>query len=227
MSDFAKEFKDLPTLGFTHLQPAQLTTVGKRACLWLQELVMDEQNIRLARDSLRFRGVKGTTGTQASFLQLFDGDHEKVKKLNSLVTEKAGFASSFIITGQTYTRKVDTDVMARLSSFEATAHKICTDIRLLESMKEIEEPFEKSQIGSSAMAYKRNPMRSERVCSLARHLMGLMTVASGVLEKRLDMLNNSSGEKCKDVKSCDGSYSRISHVEKVEKYVMDWTTNVV
>jgi len=175
LADFAKEYKDMPTLGFTHLQPAQLTTVGKRACLWLQELVMDEQNIRLAKESLRFRGVKGTTGTQASFLQLFDGDHEKVKKLNSLVTEKAGFSSSFLITGQTYSRKVDTDVIARLSSFGATAHKICTDIRLLASRKEIEEPFEKSQIGSSAMAYKRNPMRSERVCSLARHLMGLMS----------------------------------------------------
>ena len=175
LGDFAKEYKDLPTLGFTHLQPAQLTTVGKRACLWLQELLMDESNIRAARESLRFRGVKGTTGTQASFLQLFDGDHEKVKDLNSLVTKKAGFASSFIVTGQTYSRKVDTDVIARLSSFGATAHKICTDIRLLASRKEIEEPFEKNQIGSSAMAYKRNPMRCERVCSLARHLMSLVT----------------------------------------------------
>merc|ERR1719147_85455 len=191
LANFAKEYKDMPTLGFTHLQPAQLTTVGKRACLWLQELLMDEQNIRLAKDSLRFRGVKGTTGTQASFLQLFDGDHEKVKKLNSLVTEKAGFSSSFLITGQTYTRKVDTDVIARLSSFGATAHKICTDIRLLASRKEIEEPFEKSQIGSSAMAYKRNPMRSERVCSLARHLTGLVsntlnTQATQWMERTLD-----------------------------------------
>jgi len=124
LSDFAREHKDLPTLGFTHLQPAQLTTVGKRACLWLQELVIDEENLRLARDGLRFRGVKGTTGTQASFLQLFDGDHEKVKSLNKLVTAKAGFSSSFIVTGQTYTRKVDTDVIARLSSFGATAHKV-------------------------------------------------------------------------------------------------------
>jgi len=191
LSDFAKEYKDLPTLGFTHLQPAQLTTVGKRACLWLQELVMDESNLRMARDSLRFRGVKGTTGTQASFLQLFDGDHEKVRTLNKLVTEKAGFASSFIITGQTYSRKVDTDVIARLGSFGATAHKICTDIRLLASRKEIEEPFEKSQIGSSAMAYKRNPMRSERVCSLARHLMALTsntmnTQAVQWMERTLD-----------------------------------------
>ena len=191
LGDFAQEYKDLPTLGFTHLQPAQLSTVGKRACLWLQELVMDEHNLRCARDSLRFRGVKGTTGTQASFLQLFDGDHEKVKMLNRLVTEKAGFSSSFIITGQTYTRKLDTDVLARLSSFGATAHKICTDIRLLASRKEVEEPFEKSQIGSSAMAYKRNPMRCERVCSLSRHLITLIssslnTQATQWMERTLD-----------------------------------------
>jgi len=175
LGDFAKEYKNLATLGFTHLQPAQLTTVGKRACLWLQELVIDESNLRRAKEELRFRGVKGTTGTQASFLQLFDGDHDKVKNLNKLVTSKAGFSSSFLVTGQTYSRKIDTDVVAKLSSFGATAHKICTDIRLLASRKEIEEPFEKSQIGSSAMAYKRNPMRSERVCSLARHLMTLVS----------------------------------------------------
>lgn len=191
LSSFAEEFREMPTLGFTHLQPAQLTTVGKRACLWLQELLMDEENIRSARDNLRFRGVKGTTGTQASFLQLFDGDHDKVKNLNKLVTAKAGFDSSFIITGQTYSRKVDTDLVARLSSFGATAHKICTDIRLLASRKELEEPFEKSQIGSSAMAYKRNPMRCERVCSLARHLMSLVsntlnTQATQWMERTLD-----------------------------------------
>merc|ERR1712025_1444873 len=133
----------------------------------------DEENLRSARESLRLRGVKGTTGTQASFLQLFDGDHDKVKQLNKLVTEKAGFNSSFKVTGQTYSRKVDTDLIAKLSSLGATAHKICTDIRLLASRKELEEPFEKSQIGSSAMAYKRNPMRSERVCSLSRYIMSL------------------------------------------------------
>ena len=152
---------------------------------------MDEENLRSVRDSLRFRGVKGTTGTQASFLQLFDGDHDKVKSLNKLVTAKAGFESSFIITGQTYSRKVDTEVVARLSSFGASAHKICTDIRLLASRKELEEPFEKSQIGSSAMAYKRNPMRCERVCSLARHLMSLVsntlnTQALQWMERTLD-----------------------------------------
>ena len=191
LAAFARSHASLPTLGFTHLQPAQLTTVGKRACLWLQELLMDEDNLRTARQGLRFRGVKGTTGTQASFLQLFDGDHDKVKSLNSLVTTKAGFASSFIVTGQTYSRKVDTDIIARLSSFGATAHKICTDIRLLASRKEIEEPFEASQIGSSAMAYKRNPMRCERVCSLARHLMSLVsstlnTQATQWMERTLD-----------------------------------------
>jgi len=191
LADFAQEYREMPTLGFTHLQPAQLTTVGKRACLWLQELLMDEENLRSARASLRLRGVKGTTGTQASFLQLFDGDHGKVKDLNKLVTAKAGFESSFIITGQTYSRKVDTDVVARLSSLGATAHKICTDIRLLASRKELEEPFEKSQIGSSAMAYKRNPMRCERVCSLARHLMTLVsntlnTQALQWMERTLD-----------------------------------------
>lgn len=191
LADFAKEHRDLATLGFTHLQPAQLTTVGKRACLWLQELLMDETNLKGAMDSLRFRGVKGTTGTQASFLQLFDGDHDKVKELDRLVTDKSGFSGSFRVTGQTYSRKVDTDVVARLSSMGATAHKICTDIRLLASRKEVEEPFEKSQIGSSAMAYKRNPMRSERVCSLARHLMGLVsntlnTQAVQWMERTLD-----------------------------------------
>lgn len=173
LAGFAREQAGLATLGFTHLQPAQLTTVGKRATLWIQELVMDEENLRAAREALRFRGVKGTTGTQASFLQLFDGDHDKVKGLDRLVTAKAGFSRSYMVTGQTYSRKVDTDTVARLASFGASAHKICTDIRLLASMKELEEPFEASQIGSSAMAYKRNPMRSERVCGLARHLMGL------------------------------------------------------
>ncbi|KAJ3055251.1 adenylosuccinase ade13 [Rhizophlyctis rosea] len=191
LAKFATEYKDLPTLGFTHFQPAQLTTVGKRACLWLQELLMDLRNISRAREDLRFRGVKGTTGTQASFLALFDGDHSKVEQLDELVTEAAGFPSAFLVTGQTYTRKVDLDVLSALSSFGATAHKIATDIRLLAHLKEIEEPFEKDQIGSSAMAYKRNPMRSERVCSLARHLMTLVgnthqTAATQWLERTLD-----------------------------------------
>uniref|UniRef100_A0A2K6EZ27 Adenylosuccinate lyase n=1 Tax=Propithecus coquereli TaxID=379532 RepID=A0A2K6EZ27_PROCO len=174
LANFAKERADLPTLGFTHFQPAQLTTVGKRCCLWIQDLCIDLQNLKRVRDDLRFRGVKGTTGTQASFLQLFEGDDQKVEQLDRMVTEKAGFKRSFIITGQTYTRKVDIEVLSVLASLGASVHKICTDIRLLANLKEMEEPFEKQQIGSSAMPYKRNPMRSERCCSLARHLMTLV-----------------------------------------------------
>uniref|UniRef100_A0A2D4GPH8 Adenylosuccinate lyase n=1 Tax=Micrurus corallinus TaxID=54390 RepID=A0A2D4GPH8_MICCO len=174
LADFAKKYANLPTLGFTHYQPAQLTTVGKRCCLWIQDLCTDLHNLERARDELRFRGVKGTTGTQASFLQLFEGDHSKVEELDRLVTAMAGFKRAYIITGQTYSRKVDIEVLSVLASLGATIHKICTDIRLLANLKEIEEPFEKEQIGSSAMAYKRNPMRSERCCSLARHLMILV-----------------------------------------------------
>ncbi|KAK7865479.1 hypothetical protein R5R35_002350 [Gryllus longicercus] len=191
LAKFALQNKDLPTLGFTHLQPAQLTTVGKRACLWLQDLLMDERALSRTRDELRFRGVKGTTGTQASFLQLFNGDGEKVKKLDQLVTQKAGFNQSFVICGQTYTRKVDVECIGVLSSLGASVHKICSDIRILANMKEIEEPFEKTQIGSSAMPYKRNPMRSERCCSIARHLMSLtnntlQTAATQWMERTLD-----------------------------------------
>ncbi|NWT46313.1 PUR8 lyase, partial [Chroicocephalus maculipennis] len=174
LANFAEKYADLPTLGFTHYQPAQLTTVGKRCCLWIQDLCMDLQNLERARDDLRFRGVKGTTGTQASFLQLFEGDHSKVEELDRLVTAKAGFKRSYMVTGQTYSRKVDIEVLSVLASLGASIHKICTDIRLLANLKEIEEPFEKEQIGSSAMPYKRNPMRSERCCSLARHLMTLV-----------------------------------------------------
>jgi adenylosuccinate lyase len=191
LAQFAEKHKNLPTLGFTHFQPAQLTTVGKRACLWLQELLMDLRNITRARDDLRFRGVKGTTGTQGSFLALFDGNHSKVELLDELVTEMAGFPAAYQVTGQTYTRKVDYDVLNSLASFGSTAHKIATDIRLLAHLKEVEEPFEKDQIGSSAMAYKRNPMRCERVCSLSRHLMAIVgnaaqTNATQWLERTLD-----------------------------------------
>ncbi|XP_071477011.1 adenylosuccinate lyase-like [Diadema antillarum] len=174
LSDFADKFKSLPTLGFTHYQPAQLTTVGKRASLWISDLLMDLRNLSRARDDLRFRGVKGTTGTQASFLALFDGDGEKVDRLDDFVTKQAGFKKSFLVTGQTYSRKVDVDVLCALASLGSSVHKICTDIRLLANLKEVEEPFEKDQIGSSAMPYKRNPMRSERCCSLARHLTTLV-----------------------------------------------------
>lgn len=170
LSKFAMEYKDMPVLGWTHFQPAQLTTVGKRATLWIQELLWDLRNLRRARDDLGLRGVKGTTGTQASFLTLFNGDHDKVEQLDERVVELLGFDYAYPCTGQTYSRKIDVDVLSTLSSLGATAHKFATDIRLLANLKEIEEPFESTQIGSSAMAYKRNPMRCERVCSLSRHL---------------------------------------------------------
>ncbi|AOA62615.1 Adenylosuccinate lyase [Komagataella phaffii CBS 7435] len=173
LSKFALEYKDLPVLGWTHFQPAQLTTVGKRSTLWLQELLWDLRNMQRARDDIGLRGAKGTTGTQASFLSLFHGNHDKVDELDEKIVELLGFDHAYPCTGQTYSRKIDIDAVAPLSSLGATAHKMATDIRLLANLKEIEEPFEKSQIGSSAMAYKRNPMRSERVCSLARHLGSL------------------------------------------------------
>jgi adenylosuccinate lyase len=173
LAKFAETHRALPTLGFTHFQAAQLTTVGKRACLWLQDLLLDLQRLEQLRDQLRFRGVKGTTGTQASFLSLFHGDHAKVVELDRLVTAAFGFAKSYPVTGQTYTRKVDADILLALGSLGATGHRIATDLRLLAHEKELEEPFEKDQIGSSAMAYKRNPMRSERICALGRHLIAL------------------------------------------------------
>ncbi|XP_063534271.1 adenylosuccinate lyase [Cydia strobilella] len=191
LAKFADEYKSLPILGFTHLQPAQLTTVGKRASLWLSDLIMDERALSRARDDLRFRGVKGTTGTQASFMQLFKGDSAKVRALDKRVAELAGFEKRYLVTGQTYSRKVDLEVVAALSGLGATVHKMCSDIRLLASRKEVEEPFEASQIGSSAMPYKRNPMRSERCCALARHLITLHANAANThavqwLERTLD-----------------------------------------
>ncbi|MDA3885620.1 MAG: adenylosuccinate lyase [Candidatus Delongbacteria bacterium] len=191
IKDFALSEKDRPTLGFTHYQAAQITTVGKRASLWLNEFVLDFEELEHNLESLRFRGVKGTTGTQASFIELFENDEEKVKKLDELVTEKLGFDKKYIVTGQTYTRKVDYKVLSLLSAIAQSAHKTTNDIRLLQNLKEIEEPFEKSQIGSSAMAYKRNPMRSERVASLSKFVMSLttsvaMTAATQWFERTLD-----------------------------------------
>ncbi len=170
---FAMKYKDLPTLGFTHFQPAQLTTVGKRASLWMQDLLMDLENIEFTMQSLMLLGTKGTTGTQASFMSLFDNDQEKVKRLDTLVAEKIGFARVQPVSGQTYSRKQDSRVLAALAGVAESAHKFANDLRLLAHLKEIEEPFESTQIGSSAMAYKRNPMRSERVCSIARYVISL------------------------------------------------------
>ena len=191
LSTFANDHASLPCLGYTHLQPAQLVTVGKRACVWIQDLLMDLRNMSRARSDLRFRGVKGTTGTQASFLQIFGGDHNRVEQLDELVTQKAGFDHVYAISTQTYSRKVDLDVAHALTSFGATVQKIGADIRLLASFKEMEEPFEKDQIGSSAMAYKRNPMRSERMCSLGRKLASMSqtfadTLAGQWMERTLD-----------------------------------------
>lgn len=171
LSKFADKYKNIPTLGFTHLQPAQLTTVGKRACLWIQDLVIDLENLDFVIEKIKMRGVKGTTGTQASFMNLFNDDEEKVKRLDKLVAEKMGFKETFPITGQTYTRKIDSIVLNTLSEIAQSAYKFSNDIRILQNMKEIEEPFEKNQVGSSAMAYKRNPMRSERIGSLARYVI--------------------------------------------------------
>lgn len=171
LSKFAMQYKEMPTLGFTHFQPAQLTTVGKRATLWMQDLVMDIENIDHLLSTLKLRGVKGTTGTQASFMNLFEGDEAKVKALDKMVAEKMGFDKSFGVTGQTYPRKLDSIILNTLSEVAQSAYKFSNDLRLLQNMKEMEEPFEKHQIGSSAMAYKRNPMRSERMGALARYVI--------------------------------------------------------
>ncbi len=191
LADFAKKYRDLPTLSFTHLQPAQPTTVGRRACLWAYDLALDLAEVEHRIASLKARSVKGTTGTQASFLELFDGDHAKVRKLEQLVATTMGFDATYAITGQTYSRKIDAQVLDTLSGIAASSHKAATDLRILAHRKEIEEPFEKDQIGSSAMAYKRNPMRCERICSLARFAMNLAsnaddTHATQWMERTLD-----------------------------------------
>ncbi len=179
LATFAERWKAEPTLGYTHFQPAQLTTVGKRAVLWLFDLVLDLRELERRRDELPFRGAKGTTGTQASFLSLFQGNHEKVRQLDRLVAKKMGFDRVFPVTGQTYSRKIDSQILDALSGLGQSAHKWGNDLRLLAHRQEVDEPFEAGQIGSSAMAYKRNPMRAERMCSLARYLMGLPPMAAG------------------------------------------------
>ena len=191
LASFAESTRGIPTLAFTHLQPAQLTTVGKRACVWLQEFLLDLEAQERFLQVMRCRGVKGTTGTQASYLTLFDGDHEKVRQLDRLFAARIGFSESFPVTGQTYPRKQDSQILALLAGSAESCHKLGTDIRLLQGMGEISEPFGASQVGSSAMAYKRNPIRSERMCALSRRLItdslnGPLTVATQWLERSLD-----------------------------------------
>lgn len=191
LAKFADKYKDLPTLAFTHFQPAQPTTVGKRASLWLQELLMDLEDVEYQLSKAKLLGCKGTTGTQASFLELFEGDHEKCKELDRRIAKKMGYSACFAVSGQTYSRKLDTQVLNVLSGIAQSASKFSNDIRLLQHLKEVEEPFEKDQIGSSAMAYKRNPMRSERIGSLSRYVMvdvlnGAFTTATQWFERTLD-----------------------------------------
>ncbi|MBE6035848.1 MAG: adenylosuccinate lyase [Clostridiales bacterium] len=191
LAKFAGEYKDMPTLGFTHFQAAQPTTVGKRATLWMQDLVLDLEDLDHLIGSMKLLGSKGTTGTQASFLELFDGDHEKIKKIDGMIAKKMGFDSCYPVSGQTYSRKIDSRVLNVLSGIAQSAHKFSNDIRLLQHLKEIEEPFEKNQIGSSAMAYKRNPMRSERIASLANYVIAdannpAITAATQWFERTLD-----------------------------------------
>ncbi|MEF9840191.1 MAG: adenylosuccinate lyase [Lachnospiraceae bacterium] len=191
LSVFADKYKDLPTLGFTHFQPAQPTTVGKRATLWMQEFLLDLEDLDYLIGSLKLLGSKGTTGTQASFLELFDGNQELIDKIDPMIAKKMGFSECYLVSGQTYSRKIDTRVLNVLAGIAASAHKFSNDIRLLQHLKEVEEPFEKTQIGSSAMAYKRNPMRSERIASLARYVMvdamnPAITSATQWFERTLD-----------------------------------------
>ena len=191
LAEFSDEYKDLPTLGFTHYQPAQLTTVGKRASLWLSDLLMDLDEVEYRVKKLKLLGSKGTTGTQASFMELFDGDHEKVKKLDVLIAKEMGFEGAVPVSGQTYSRKTDDVVLSCLSGIAQSAGKFATDMRLLSHMKECEEPFETAQVGSSAMPYKRNPMRCERICALARYVITdnlntAMTAYSQWFERTLD-----------------------------------------
>ncbi|MDH8676568.1 adenylosuccinate lyase [Fusibacter bizertensis] len=233
LSKFADETKHIPTLGYTHFQPAQLTTVGKRATLWLMDLVMDYEDLEVLLSQLKMRGVKGTTGTQASFLSLFDGDHEKVIKLDEMVAHKMGFAKSLSVTGQTYTRKIDAKVLGVLNGIAISLHKMTNDLRMLQSIKEIEEPFESKQIGSSAMAYKRNPMRSERISSLSKYVMSLSTspqlvAATQWFERTLDDSANKrlavsesflAIDACLDIAN-NVSSGLVVYERVIEKHVM-------
>ena len=209
LADFADRYKSLPTLAFTHFQPAQPTTVGKRASLWINEFVMDLEDLDYVLSSLKLLGSKGTTGTQASFLELFDGDQERIDKIDPMIAQKMGFSSCYPVSGQTYSRKVDSRVINILAGIAASATKMTNDIRMLQHMKEVEEPFEKSQIGSSAMAYKRNPMRSERIASLSRYIIvdamnPAITSATQWFERTLDDSANKRLSIPEGFLACDG-----------------------
>ncbi|NLP14243.1 MAG: adenylosuccinate lyase [Clostridium sp.] len=234
LADFALKYKDLPTLGFTHYQPAQLVTVGKRATLWIQDLLIDLEDLDHVLLNMKLLGSKGTTGTQASFLNLFGNDHEKVQKLDKLIAKKMGFDNVFPVSGQTYTRKLDSRVLNVLSGIAQSAYKFGNDLRLLQSMKEVEEPFEKTQIGSSAMAYKRNPMRSERICALARYVIvnalnPAITASTQWFERTLDDSANkriSIPEGFLAVDAILGIYINITdglvvYPKVIEKHILD------
>ena len=234
LAKFAEEYKAMPTLGFTHFQPAQLVTVGKRATLWLQDLVFDLETVENAIASLKLLGCKGTTGTQASFLDLFDGDHAKCVELDKKICAKMGFESSYYVSGQTYSRKIDFTVLSALAAIAQSAHKFSNDIRLLQHLKEIEEPFEKNQIGSSAMAYKRNPMRSERIASLSRYVIAdllnpAMTSSEQWFERTLDDSANkriSVPEAFLAVDAILGIYTNVAsglvvYPKMIEKHIFD------
>ena len=217
LSQFAAEWKDLPTLAFTHFQPAQPTTVGKRATLWINEFMIDLEDLDYVRNSLKLLGSKGTTGTQASFLELFDGDHERCEKLDQMIAAKMGFPGCYPVSGQTYSSKIDTRVLNVLAGIAASAAKFSNDIRLLQHLKEVEEPFEKSQIGSSAMAYKRNPMRSERIASLARYLIAdalnpAVTSSMQWFERTLDDSANKRISVPEGFLAADGILGLVSNV---------------
>lgn len=234
LSEFAAEYKAQPTLGFTHYQPAQLTTVGKRATLWINELLMDLEELEFRIGTLKLLGSKGTTGTQASFLELFDGDHEKVKALEQSIAEEMGFDGVVPVSGQTYSRKMDSGVISTLAAIAQSASKFANDMRLLAHMKEIEEPFEKNQIGSSAMPYKRNPMRCERICALARYVMAdvmnpQITAATQWFERTLDDSANkrlSVPEAFLAVDAILGIYQNVAsglvvHTKVIEKHILE------
>ena len=234
LAKFAEEYKSMPTLGFTHFQPAQLVTVGKRATLWLQDLVFDLETVENAIASLKLLGCKGTTGTQASFLDLFDGDHSKCVELDKKICAKMGFENSYYVSGQTYSRKIDFTVLSALAAIAQSAHKFSNDIRLLQHLKEIEEPFEKNQIGSSAMAYKRNPMRSERIASLSRYVISdlinpAMTSSEQWFERTLDDSANkriSVPEAFLAVDAILGIYTNVAsglvvYPKMIEKHILD------